>query len=169
MTLVGVSIPVPEPWGDFLRAKRRSYGDIGAETIPSHITLVPPLEFGRAELESFQNALARVAVKTQAFDVELRGTDTFRPVSEVVFVALVNGIVETTALAQSIRTAGSVPEPEFAFHPHVTVAQNVVSDVLDQAASELAEFSCRFTVEGFCLHEFVAPEGWVARELFAFG
>ena len=46
MPTIGVSLAVPEPWGSRLQDFRVANGDARAPTIPTHITLVPPLEVG---------------------------------------------------------------------------------------------------------------------------
>ncbi len=40
--LIGVSIPVPEPYGSLLQRRRAGFGDPAAHAIPSHVTLLPP-------------------------------------------------------------------------------------------------------------------------------
>ena len=67
-------------------------------TIPTHITLVPPLEVAEDRLADVERAPgARSPPSAAAFRVHLRGTGTFRPVSPVVFVSLVEGISQTAS------------------------------------------------------------------------
>ena len=42
MPTIGVSIAIPAPHGDLLQAKRASFGDPLAESIPTHVTLLGP-------------------------------------------------------------------------------------------------------------------------------
>lgn len=35
--VVGVALPVPEPWGSHLQLLRQDYGEPGAVNIPTHI------------------------------------------------------------------------------------------------------------------------------------
>ena len=42
---IGVAIPIPEPYGAELQRVRESYGDELARSIPTHITLLPPMLF----------------------------------------------------------------------------------------------------------------------------
>jgi 2'-5' RNA ligase len=99
----------------------------------------------------------------------LRGTGTFRPVSPVVFVAVSHGISYTEMLAQCVRDALDSPEPEFPFHPHVTVAHNLDDPSLDRAYEELADFECEFTVSEFALYHHQDDAGWVPQHAFALG
>ena len=80
--------------------------------------------------------------------MRLRGTGTFRPVSPVVFIAVSQGISYTEMLAKSVRRALGAPEPDFPFHPHVTIAHNLDDASLDQAYDELSTFECEFSVTG---------------------
>ena len=41
---IGVAVPVPEPFGSLLRDARASFGDPMAATVPTHITLMPPID-----------------------------------------------------------------------------------------------------------------------------
>ena len=77
-----------------------------------------------------------------AFEVHLRGTGTFRPVSPVVFVSLVQGISQTEQLAAAVRSGPLDVDVEFPFHPHVTVAHHLTDEQMDRAFDELAEFDC---------------------------
>jgi len=166
MRTIGVAIAVPEPYGEYLRSKRREYGDPLADSVPTHITLVPPLERDAAEYERLETALRQVSAVMPSFAMTLRGTGTFRPVSPVVFVAVSEGISVTELLAQSIRQAVDLPPARFPFHPHVTVAQDVDDDALDRAFDELADFRCSFTVDAVTLYAHDTDVGWVPRRGF---
>src|ERR1700710_1286056 len=99
MVRIGVAIAIPEPWATQLQDYRAAVGDTTASSIPTHITLVPPTEVPDEELGAVEQHLAEVAHEVTAFDVHLRGTGTFRPVSPVVFVSLAEGISQCEQLA----------------------------------------------------------------------
>lgn len=169
MPVVGVAIGIPEPFGSQLRAARASFGDPQAATVPSHITLVPPTVVHDGEVEALGDRLTRAASALAPYPLRLRGTGTFRPVSPVVFVAVSQGISYTEMLAKSVRSAlgSAATEPEFPFHPHVTVAQDVDDAALDRAYDELADFECEFRVESFALYLHDDEAGWAPRRDFA--
>jgi 2'-5' RNA ligase len=169
VTIIGVAIPVPDPYGSLLREKRAEFGDPMAETIPSHVTLIPPTEVADAELDVVRGSLERASAALPPFPMRLRGTGTFRPVSPVVFVAVSQGISYTEMLAKCVRDALDSPEPEFPFHPHVTVAHNLDDPSLDRAYEELADFECEFTVSEFALYHHEDASGWVPQQAFALG
>ncbi|GAB3593785.1 2'-5' RNA ligase family protein [Angustibacter peucedani] len=162
---IGVAISIPAPYGEQLRALRASFGDPLAASIPTHVTLLPPTEVDPRGTDLVHEHLAKVAAAVDPFDIHLRGTATFRPVSPVVFVPLVRGIGECELLEQAVRSGPLARELQFYYHPHVTVAHHLADDALDRASRELADFECRFRVEGFHLYEHGAdgvwrPEGW---------
>lgn len=160
MTTIGVAIAIPEPWGSRLRQFRLSIGDTGALGIPTHITLVPPVEVDDVDVPLVDDHLAEVAGATPSFEVHLRGTGTFRPISPVVFVALAEGISACEQLAAAVRTGPMAVELRFPYHPHVTVAQEVADEQLDRAFEELAGFECRFRVTHFHLYIHDVASGW---------
>jgi 2'-5' RNA ligase len=169
MPTIGVSIPVPEPYGQLLREKRAEFGDPMAETVPSHVTLIPPTEVADEDLETVGAALERASATLPPFPMRLRGTGTFRPVSPVVFVAVSQGISYTELLAKVVRNALDCPEPNFPFHPHVTVAHNLDDPALDRAYEELGDFECQFLVSEFALYHHEGDAGWVPQRAFRLG
>ncbi|MFI5426296.1 2'-5' RNA ligase family protein [Aeromicrobium sp. UC242_57] len=169
MPIIGVSIAIPEPYGSLLRRKRAEFGDPLAETVPSHVTLIPPTEVRDDELEAVCASLERASVTLPPFTMKLRGTGTFRPVSPVVFVAVSQGISYTEMLAKCVRNALDSPEPEFPFHPHVTVAHNLDDASLDRAYDDLSDFACDFVVSEFALYHHEDELGWVPQRAFPLG
>jgi 2'-5' RNA ligase len=169
MPTIGVAIPIPDPYGTMLREKRADFGDPMAETVPSHVTLIPPTEVKDEELGIVCTALERASASLPPFPMRLRGTGTFRPVSPVVFVAVSQGISYTEMLANCVRRAIEAPEPTFPFHPHVTVAHNLDDASLDRAYDELSTFECQFIVNAFALYHHEDGSGWVPQRGFALG
>lgn len=166
---IGVAISIPAPYGEQLRSARASFGDPLATSVPSHVTLLPPTVLSPDQDDEVDDHLRKVAEAASAFEIHLRGTATFRPVSPVVFVPLVQGIGECEALEQSVRSGPLARDLQFYYHPHVTVAHHLSDAALDRASAELAEFECRFAVEGFHLYEHGADEVWRAQGWYAFG
>lgn len=161
MPTIGVSIAVPEPYGEQLREHRLRLGDEAARLIPTHITLVSPYDVPEGALPAVDEHLGAVARTRGPFGVHLRGTGTFRPTSAVVFVGVVEGISSCEKLAAALRTGPLATEAEFPYHPHVTVAHNVPSAALDAAFDELAGFDARFPVTEFWLYVHDVEQGWL--------
>ncbi len=167
MTTIGVAIAVPEPWGGRLQDYRTSFGDDTAAGIPTHITLMPPYEIAAEDLPAIEQHLAQASATNPAFKVHLRGTGTFRPVSPVVFVTVVEGISGCEQLALSIRRGPLACELQFPYHPHVTVAHHLSDEQLDRAFDGLADFECEFAVDDFKLYVHDEDLGWRPTRYFA--
>ncbi len=160
MTTIGVSVAVPEPWGSELQSYRVKLGDDEAAGIPTHITLLSPVDVDEALMPEIQAHLEHMAATSASFDVHLRGTGTFRPVSPVVFVNVVRGISDFELLALAVRQGPLGIEAKFPYHPHVTIAHDLDDDSLDQAFEDLEGFDARFTVEHFSLYVHRDGDGW---------
>ena len=166
MPTIGVSLAVPEPWGSRLQEFRVANGDMQGTAIPTHVTLVPPLDVETADLEPIGQHLAEVSARRPPYRMHLRGSGTFRPVSPVVFVSLVEGISQTVQLARACRSGPLALALDYPYHPHVTVAHHVDDDRLDRAFEEMAGFDCAFTVTGFHLYVHDGERGWTATRDF---
>lgn len=157
---IGVAVAIPEPWATRLQDYRAAVGDATASMIPTHITLVPPTDVACEVLADVHDHLAAVAATVEPFTVHLRGTGTFRPVSDVVFVAVVEGISGCEQLAGACRRGPLDIELNYPYHPHVTIAHDLPQQALDRAFEELADFECVFTVDEFHLYVHEDGIGW---------
>jgi 2'-5' RNA ligase len=157
---VGVAIPIPEPHGAFLQGKRAAFNDPMAPFIPAHVTLLGPTEVPLADFARLGDHLSAVAAAIDEFEMVLRGTGTFRPVSDVVFVQVAQGISACEALERSIRSGEWHQDLTFPYHPHVTVAHDVDEGDLDRAFEDLADFHARFTVAQIWLFVQGASGAW---------
>ncbi|GAA4908629.1 2'-5' RNA ligase family protein [Stackebrandtia albiflava] len=169
MTTVGVAIPIPQPWGRQLDEARARTGDPQAPHVPSHVTLLGPTEVAAERMDTVEQHLARAAADHHAFEIHLRGSGTFRPVTEVVFVTVARGISECEKLEAVVRSGPLQKELTYPYHPHVTVAQSVPTEALDAVFEELADFEARFAVAGFTLYTHDADATWRPRREFGFG
>lgn len=166
---IGVAIAIPEPWASELQDYRTSVGDTTATQIPTHITLIPPAEVAEEELPAVSEHLAGVAATIEPFDIHLRGTGTFRPVSPVVFVTVAEGISGCEVLADAVRRGPLAVELHYPYHPHVTIAHHLDDPTLDRAFDELATFECRFAVDAFSLYVHDSDAGWQPTHEYGLG
>lgn len=158
--VIGVALPVPEPWGQHLRRLRVGYGDTRAEHVPTHITLLPPTPASSVSMAGVRAHLSAVAARHAPFEVILRGTGTFRPVSDVVYVQVARGVASCEQLEQDVRSGPLARELKFPYHPHVTLAHGLPHPVLDRVFVDLAGFSASFQVEAFRLYGHNGDEIW---------
>ncbi|MET7425616.1 2'-5' RNA ligase family protein [Dactylosporangium sp. NPDC005555] len=153
-TTIGVAIDLPDPWGSELTAARLAAGDPAAAHVPAHVTLLGPTVVAAADLPAIDRHLTGVAARHSAFEVRLRGTGTFRPLTQVVFVAVAAGISECERLHEAVLGAAAIETSvPFPYHPHVTVAHNVAPEALDAVFADLAGYEAVFAVDGFALFE----------------
>lgn len=157
MATIGLLIPLPTPHGERLDTYRRTVE--GALEVPAHITLVPPTEVSDDCLDGLLADVAAVARDQAPFWVRLRGTGTFRPVSPVVFVVVVEGISACESLEAQLRVGSLAGSRRFPYHPHVTIAHEVSDAALDRAFDDFATFEARFEVDAFSLYRGDA-DGW---------
>jgi 2'-5' RNA ligase/GNAT superfamily N-acetyltransferase len=167
---IGVALPIPEPFLGELGAYRERFGDPLAHAIVAHITLVPPTQV--ADEEHVAEILAHLqaqAAELEAFPVVLEGAGTFRPVSQVVFVPLVEGEHEVRAVEAAVRR-GPLDRPlSFPYHPHVTVAHDLEPEWLDQAHEALLAYRAAFDVDRMSLFIQGADAVWRPVAEFSFG
>ncbi len=166
---IGVVLDIPEPFGSFLRRSRGEFGDPLAQAIPPHVTLLPPTEVAPGIGRAINDHLAAVAAVTDPWTIELAGTDTFRPVSPVVYVRLVQGAEGCDDLQRLIRTGPLTRALKFPYHPHVTVAHHLDDDALDHAQDTLKDWSATFQASGLGHYEHGLDGVWRLRRRFAFG
>nr|WP_243715272.1 2'-5' RNA ligase family protein [Micromonospora sp. KC207] len=165
---IGIAVDIPEPWGGMLTRRRVEAGD--PLVVPAHVTLLGPTEIPVAALPTVERHLAVVAAMHLPFTLHLRGTGTFRPVTQVVFVTVAAGISECELLAAAINAAPELRrETRFPYHPHVTVAQDVAPEALDRAYEDLADFSAMFEVDAFTLFSHSGQTRWQPRRDFLLG
>jgi 2'-5' RNA ligase len=166
---IGVAIGIPEPYTSELQGWRERLGDPNASDIPPHVTLLPPTELHTDDLAEVEEHLQSLAQDHGSFTMHLRGSGTFRPISPVVFVPLVQGIGECEQLEVAVRSGPLLREVRFPYHPHVTVAHDVEDAMLDRAFAELAAYDARFPVWGFSLFEKGRDAVWRPQRDFPFG
>lgn len=165
----GVAFGIPEPWTSELQSWRERLGDPHAAGIPPHVTLLPPTSLPEEELEQVEEHLRVVAASERSFEMHLRGSATFRPVSPVVFVPLARGISDCERVQAKVRSGPLARELSFAYHPHITVAHDLTEQALDDAFAALSGYDAQFTVWGFTLFEQDQQGIWRPQRDFPFG
>ena len=166
MKTFGVVIDIPEPIAERLRSEREALGDPEARLIPPHITIVGPVSIDPDAMSAVEDHIESAVEGCAPFRIELRGTGTFRPVSAVVFVAVVEGMDGCSDLERRVRSGPLEVDLRFPYHPHVTVALDLDDAKLVQALESLSGFVDSFTVEAIRLYE-LDDTGWTPKRTFA--
>ena len=164
---IGGVVAIPEPFRSQLAAARARFGDPAANLVAPHITLLGPTVVRTDDLDVIDEHLSAVAARHQTFGARLAGSATFRPVSPVVFVQVVEGAEACARLVDDLLTGPLALDPRFPYHPHVTVAQGVTDDLLDAAQTDMASFSAGFPVAGFSRYEHGTDGVWHRARTFA--
>lgn len=165
---IGVAVAVPEPDATMLREARLSYGDEQAHVIPTHVTILPPTLVDADHLPLVCRHLEEVAAQTVPFDIELLGTDSFRPVSPVVFVPLMRGASACVALAALVRSGPLARDLAFSYHPHVTLGHNIPDERLDEAERDSRGVHVEFLAHEIGLYLRHDDQTWERRAAFPF-
>ena len=166
---IGVAFGLPEPYNRELQGWRDRLGDPNAHRIVPHITLLPPTEVASESLADIEEHLRKVAADEEPFEIQLRGSATFQPVSPVVFVPLVAGIAGCERIEAKVRSGPLQRDLRFPYHPHVTVAHDLPPEALQRAFDALAGYDATFGVRGFTLFEQGPDETWRPQRDFVFG
>lgn len=169
MTLLGVAIAIPQPHATVLAKWRHQIGDPAAELVFPHVTLLPPTPVPDDAMDEVEQHLAAAAAAHEPFTMHLSGTGTFRPTSQVVYIQVATGVSDCEVLEGDIRRGPLGRDLEFPYHPHVTVAQDIADEQLDEAYDGLAGFVARFRVEGFVLFSRDSDGRWQWRRQFQLG
>ncbi len=167
--ILGVAIALPEPVAADLAHWRAKVGDEGARKIPPHVTLLPPTRIDVGTLPEVRRHLGDVAAGVAPFEMHLRGSGTFRPVSQVVFVVVASGVSYCELMEAELRSGPLERDIEFPYHPHVTVAHDIPAAQLDEAYEGLAGYDARFTVDRLTCFEQLVDGAWRPSLEFPFG
>lgn len=157
---------MPPPFGEVLDSYRRSVE--GRLETPAHVTLVPPTSVEDDDWDDLPALLRSVAGRHAPFRLRLRGTGSFRPVSPVVFVVVVEGISGCEQLEAALRVGPLRGRRPFPYHPHVTIAHGVDDETMEQALRDHADFAAEFVVDEFVLFR-SDHSGWQAVHRFGLG
>jgi len=119
---------IPEPLAGFLDRMRR-------ELVPNcflsaHITVLPPRPL-RSSPETAWNHIRNIAPHFAPFDVDLAQVEVF-PISDVIYVSLASGSERLKEMHAVLNTDGLAFNEPFSYHPHVTLAQELKPDELDE-------------------------------------
>lgn len=160
---LGVTLEIPESIRDHLDEARRRHEAL-EEGWSSHVTLLAPIEADDAVLSSIIDHLDAVARRTAPIRIHLRGTGTFRPVSPVVFLVLVDGAEQCARLESEVRSGDLGVESRFPYHPHVTLAHGVADDALNRVQHAFADMDVEFTAATMALRENIDGVWTLVRE-----
>ncbi len=154
---------IPEPLAGFLDQLR-------CELVPNcflraHVTILPPRSLA-ASPEKAWTELREAAYRLKPVDITLNGVEIF-PVSDVIYIAIAEGREELKGMHDALNIGKLAYKEPFPYHPHVTLAQNLKTDEVDElgraARQRWNEYkgSKSFRVETITFVQNTKWHGWV--------
>lgn len=120
---------------DLANAYRKRY-DPHYALITPHLTLKGVFEANDQEIEQVAKAINEVTKKHGPFELSVSKVGTFAPITNTIyFKAVLND--ELAALHKDLNNNFLGENPEFAFVPHVTIAQKLSSGEHDDIIGQL--------------------------------
>lgn len=165
-TALGVVIQLPSPLDATVREWRRRYGGQAAAAIAPHITLVSG---STTDWDSAVRHVRKVAAHMPVFRVGISGTGTFRPISPVVFMNVIEGAQACGRLHDALVDGPLRHELSYGYHPHLTIAHEVEDSIMDLAQEELSGESMTFPVDSIGLFGIDSAGAWSLREELELG
>ena len=165
MPTIGVAIAIPEPWATELQDYRQDIGDPTADGVPSHITLIPPIDVGDDLAEIEGHLGQRRAAARRLPGASARNGYLPARVARRLHRSRGRDLpVRAAGRRRAVRPLGL--DLNFPYHPHVTVAHHLGDDELDRAFDDLAAFECSFDVADFHLYVHAGELGWQPSRTF---
>jgi 2'-5' RNA ligase/predicted N-acetyltransferase YhbS len=160
---LGVVLVVPPPWATEIDGIRRALGDGALGRIPSHLTLVPPVNVRDDRLPDALDVLRDAAARTRPFTVRLGPPATFLPVNPVAYLAVDGAGADEV---RRLRDAVFLPPLErpltWDFVPHVTLADEAEPARLAAAITALVDYTVDVTFDRVHLLEEGEGRTWRA-------
>lgn len=138
---LGVVLVVPPPWGTEIDGLRRALGDGALGRIPTHLTLVPPVNVREDRVADALAVLRRAAATTAPFDVRLGPPGTFLPVNPVVHLPVSGaGGAAVHRLRDAVFVEPLARHLTWPFVPHVTLADEADPARISAALTAAADY-----------------------------
>ena len=138
---VGVALLVPAPASVEVEGLRRAAGDGALGRIPSHCTLVPPVNVRDEQLDDALDVLRAAAAATAPFGVTLGPPASFLPDSPVLYLPLDDrGTEAVGAIRERVFRAPLARPLTWPFVPHVTIADEMDPDRIPAAVEALRDY-----------------------------
>jgi 2'-5' RNA ligase len=154
---------IPEPLAGFLDRMRE-------ELVPdcflrAHVTILPPRPITSSPCAAW-DLVRWFAPQFAPFEVDMTGVEVF-PVSDVIYVNIADGAQQLTQMHAAMNADGLRFLEPYSYHPHVTLAQNLQPDQVDElmhvARARWAEwpFPKKFRVDKAVFVQNTRRCGWI--------
>ncbi len=161
---LGVVLLVPPPWSVEIDGLRRALGDGALGRIPTHLTLVPPVNVREDRIPDALAVLRRAAARTRPFEVRLGPPATFLPVNPVVYLPVAgSGVDAVHRLRNEVFVEPLERNLTWSFVPHVTLADEAAPERIPAALLALKNFELDVAFDR--VHLLEETEGRVWRSI----
>jgi 2'-5' RNA ligase len=142
---------------------RRACGDRALGRVPSHLTLVPPVNVREDDLPAALTRLRAAAAAVRGpVDVTLGPPATFLPDNPVLYLDVGGpGLPAVHRLRETVFAYPLERSLTWPFVPHVTLADNAEPDRIEAALIALADYSAEVTFDRLHLLEEGAERTWL--------
>ncbi len=131
---------MPPPVATEIDGLRRALGDGALGRIPTHLTLVPPVNVPAEALPDALDVLHEAARQTRPLNLRFGPATTFHPETPVVYLAVGGDVDALQDLRDRVFRRPLERALTRAFVPHVTVADDVDPARIPAAVTALADF-----------------------------
>lgn len=152
---------VPPPWSVEIDGLRRALGDGGLGRIPTHLTLVPPVNVHEDRLPDALAVLRAAAAVTRPITVRLGPPATFLPINPVAYLPVSGpGIDAVRRLRDLVFRPPLERSLTWSFVPHVTVDDDAEPERISAAVTALDQYEVDVTFDRVHLLEEGAGRTW---------
>lgn len=144
---LGVVLVVAGTAGHQIDGIRRALGDGAYGRIPTHLTLVPPVNVNEADLPSVLEVVHSAAARARPLRLELGPVTTFWPDTPVLYLAVGGDIAGLHRLRDAVFSGPLARPLTWPFVPHVTLAEDRTPEELPLLVELLRGFHAEVTID----------------------
>ncbi|MBD1221820.1 YjcG family protein [Virgibacillus halodenitrificans] len=138
--------------------------------IPPHITLKEAFTADEGTLDELVVELKKIANESDPFTININKVSTFSPVTNTIYLK-VEPRQELIDLYEKMHQGKFPNNQEYAFVPHITIAQKLLDDEYSDVFGSLnmKKFEMEDTIDRFQLMYQLDNGSWTVYESFVFG
>lgn len=138
--------------------------------IPPHITLRDSFQVDEEMLEDMISQLKHIANEVEPFTIEVKKVSTFAPVTNTIYFKI-EPHETLTSLHEKMHEDFFTDHPKHSFVPHITIAQDLVTQEYSDVYGSLQMKEIQFEeeIDRFQLLYQLENGQWTVYETFVFG